>query len=640
LGGLDPKREEWVTPLAYGAAQPGLGSRRFPKSAGKSNTMGKRTAARGKGSSAAPEKALVHLRRALELRKEGHSQGALEELRLGLIAAPAFAELHHQRGNVLKSLGRFSEAAASLREALRIEPKNSVVLLNLGVSLLELGAFEEAADCLARAVAIEPSRPEAHNILGHALLSMGLCSEAISEFETAVRLRPGFAAPLDNLGRALKAQGRAAEGIARHREALASAPSPATHSNLLYSLNLIDLDPGAVLAEHVVWGRLHGSAGPLPKEGMPEPATGRRLRVGYVSPDFVNHAVAYFFAPVLAHHDRGRFEVFCYSNAKVPDGVTQRLRGMAEHWRDIALLGDDEAADCIRADGIDILVDLAGHTAHNRLLVFARKPAPVQVTWLGYPGTSGLKEMDYRLTDAASDPPGTSDAAYVEKLVRLADTFSCYEPSPDSPAVSPLPAERSGHVTFGCFNNFAKVTPEMIALWAQVLLDTPGSRLLLKSRGFADPGTRALVSSRFAETGVDAVRIVFDGQVRSVAEHLRLYERVDIALDTYPYNGATTTCEALWMGVPVVTWAGRTHASRVGASFLPQVGLGSCVAGDGAGYRRVCRELASDIPALAGLRAGLRDQMGRSTLCDAPRFVRHLETALGAMCAAAPRVAL
>ncbi len=600
--------------------------------------MGKQTDKRGGARPGGPGEASASLEKALGLRRAGQPEAALQELDKAALAAPSSVEVHHQRGNVLKGLGRFDEAAQSLRKASLLAPEDSVVRLNLGVALLELGSFAEAVECLESAVRLEPRRAEAHNILGHALFCAGRCTEAIAAYETALRLKPGYAAPLDNLGRALKAQGRAEEAIVRHREALAAAPNPETHSNLLYSLNLVEMDPGAILAEHVAWGRLYGApaaAAVLPRETAS--AASRRIRVGFVSPDFVNHAVAYFFAPVLVHGDRSRFEVFCYSNAKVPDTVTRRLRGLSEHWRDIALLGDDAVAALIRADGIDILVDLAGHTAHNRLLVFSRKPAPVQVTWLGYPSTSGLREMDYRLTDAASDPPGAADEAQVETLVRLGETFSCYEPNPDSPAVSPLPAEPSGHVTFGCFNNFAKVTPEMIALWAQVLSDAPGSRLLLKSGGLADPGTCAGVVRRFASAGVEEGRVLFDGERRSVADHLRLYSRVDIALDTFPYNGATTTCEALWMGVPVVTRAGRTHASRVGASFVGQVGLASWVASDAAGYRRICREWASDIPALAALRAGLRDRMSRSTLCDAARFVRRLEDALGAMCAAAPR---
>jgi protein O-GlcNAc transferase len=584
-----------------------------------------------KAADSAVQQASELLRKAAALRQQGQPEAALSDLRHAALLAPLNAEAHHQVGNVLKGLGRFAEAAVSLRRACALAPSDSVVLLNLGVALLETGDFDGAVESIQRAVRLEPGRPEAHNLLGHALLSAGRLTDAISALEAALLLRPGYAAPHDNLGRALKAQGRTAEAIRHHRAALAAAPSPGTHSNLLYSLNFVDLDPKDILAEHVNWGSVHGGSGPATSLVPARGDEARRLRVGYVSPDFVNHAVSYFFAPVLAHHDRARFEVFCYSSVRVPDRVTERLRAMAEHWRDVAGSSDADLAAQIRNDGIDILVDLSGHTAHNRLLVFARRPAPVQVTWLGYPNTSGLGAMDYRITDSMSDPPGFADGAYTEKLVRLPGTFSCYEPSPQSPDVGPLPAARTGSLTFGCFNNFAKVTPGMITLWGQVLVDSPGSRLLLKSNGLSDPDTRDLVLRSFATAGVGRERLELDGQVRSVADHLALYHRMDIALDTHPYNGATTTCEALWMGVPVVTLAGRTHASRVGASFLTQVGLASLVASSLDGYRRACRELASDLTSLSGLRSSLRERMRGSTLCDGALFTRRLEDAFGSM---------
>lgn len=539
---------------------------------------------------------------------------------------PTFAEGHHQLGNLFKSMGRFREAADSLGKAAVLAPDNAVVFLNLGVALLEIRAFREAADCFGIAVKLEPGRAEAHNILGHVQGLLGRSTEAISSLETALRLRPGYAAPLDNLGRALSAQGRADEAIQRYREALQVAPSASTHSNLLYSLNLVANDPVAVRREHETWGDLYGRVAPTFEPYPPlRSRDGRRLRVGYVSPDFVDHSVAYFIGPVLANHDRAKVEVFCYSSAKVPDLVTQRLSGLAENWRDIARLSDSAAADMIARDGIDVLVDLSGHTGESRLLIFARKPAPVQVTWIGYPNTTGLAAMDYRLTDAVSDPPGLTEAHYTEELVRLPDTFSCYEPCQDSPPVGPLPAATAGTVTFGCFNNFAKVRPEMLDLWGSILSGTPGSRLLLKSSGFADPHTRERVANRFRTLGVEPDRILFDAVARTPPEHLRLYHRVDIALDTHPYNGATTTCEALWMGVPVVTLAGTTHASRVGASFLGQMGLDSCVTSGAAAYRAACMRLAADIPRLAALRYELRDRMQSSSLCDGARFTRRLE---------------
>ena len=507
-----------------------------------------------------------------------------------------------------------------------------MILFNLGVVLLKIKAYPEAAECLAQAVKLEPVRPEGHNILGNALNRLGRCTEAISSLETALRLRPGYAEPLDNLGSALSAQGRTEEAIARYREALSLAPSPSIHSNLLYSMNFMDLDPAIVRTEHENWGNMYGNAerlcGSRPRA---LPLSGRRIKVGYVSSDFIDHPVAFFIAPVLAHHDRTRVEVYCYSSAAMPDGVTQRLREMAEHWREIAGLSDDDAAATIARDEVDLLVDLSGHTGDNRLMVFARKPAPVQVTWIGYPNTTGLQAMDFRLTDCVSDPPGMTEAHYTEKLVRLPETFSCYEPSPDSPAVSPPPAAKTGAVTFGCFNNFAKVLPEMIRLWAQILAEVLGSSLLLKSSGFADAQTCALVAHRFQVEGVDPARIRFDGLKRPLAEHLQLYDRVDIALDPYPYNGTTTSCEALWMGVPVVTLAGRTHAARVGASILTQLGLDSCVASSAAEYREACKRLAADIPHLVALRSELRERMRRSPLCNAAQFVRRLEEAYTAM---------
>lgn len=576
--------------------------------------------------------ALRRINLALAMRKDGHPERALHELVLVTLAAPSLAEGHHQLGNVFKSLGRFREAADSLGKAALLTPKNAVILLNLGVALLEIKAYSEAANCLGVAVKLEPGRPEGHNILGHALSRAGRCTEAIASLETALRLQPNCAAPLNNLGRALSAQGRADEAISRYREALSITPSPSTHSNLLYSMNFMDLDPADIRSEHESWGRLYGSA-PRIFESLPATRTllGRRLRVGYVSPDFNDHAVAYFIAPILANHDRTKVEVYCYSSAKVPDGVTRRLRGFTEHWRDIARLSDDEAASMIAKDRVDLLVDLSGHTGENRLLIFARKPAPVQATWIGYPNTTGLNCVDYRLTDSVSDPPGMTDTNYTEKLVRLPDTFSCYEPCPDSPPVGPLPAARAGSVTFGCFNNFAKVRPEMLGLWAQILTEIPGSSLFLKSSGFTDRQTCALVARRFQALGIEPERIRFDGLCRPAMHHLQLYNFVDIALDTYPYNGATTTCEALWMGVPVVTLAGRTHVSRVGASFLAQLGLGSHVASDAIEYRETCKRLAADIPHLVALRFELRERMRNSPLCNASQFVRRLEDAYTTM---------
>ena len=347
--------------------------------------------------------------------------------------------------------------------------------------------------------------------------------------------------------------------------------------------------------------------------------------MGYVSPDFVNHAVAYFFEPVLAAHDRVCFEVFCYSDVRVPDKVTARLRALSGQWREIAGKTDEQVAALVREDGIDILVDLAGHTARNRLLVFARRPAPVQVTWLGYPNTTGMDAIDYRLTDLVSDPAG-AEVRHSEKLVRLPRNFSCYRPSDESPAVGPLPAATAGHITFGCFNHLAKLTPPTLDLWAKVLRDQPASRLLIKSHGLADAETANRVRGEFTARGIEAARIECNGEELSVPRHLGLYNRVDVAFDSAPYNGTTTTCEALWMGVPVLTLAGETHVSRVGASLLTHLGAPEWIAATPADFVAKCRTLTSDLARLSALRAGLRERMRASPLCDAAGFTRDLET--------------
>ncbi|HEX3729332.1 MAG TPA: tetratricopeptide repeat protein [Opitutaceae bacterium] len=568
-----------------------------------------------------------------ELRGQGRAEEAIAAFREALALEPNLAEAHHQLGNALKALRRYAEAVPCLRSAALLAPENAAVWLNLGVACLELGWAEEAVARFRRAVELEPFRPDARNVLGHALLVQGRCAEARRQLEEALRLRPGYAAAHDNLGRVLKAQGRATEAIAHHRAAIEAQPKAEIHSNLLFSLNFpAELDPEDVWAEHRRWAQLY--AEPLRAAGEPpahnfEPE--RRLRIGYVSPDFVNHAVAYFFEPALAARDRKRFEVTCYSDARVPDAVTERLRAQSDRWRDLAGRSDEEAAALMRADGIDLLVDLAGHTARHRLLTFARRPAPVQVSWLGYPNTTGLAAIDYRLTEAVCDPPGVTDAWHSEKLLRLPGPFSCYRPPAEAPPVAPLPAAASGRITFGCFNHAAKLVPAVVQLWAEVLGWVPGSRLLLRSHGWSDPETAVAMLARFAEHGIGPERIELDGSRLSLAAHLESYRRVDIALDPFPYNGTTTTCEALWMGVPVVALVGGTHRARVGASLLTHLGSPEWIAANPAGYVAICRSLAGAPADLGEIRAGLRERMRTGPLCDAAGFARRLEGAFREM---------
>jgi predicted O-linked N-acetylglucosamine transferase (SPINDLY family) len=355
------------------------------------------------------------------------------------------------------------------------------------------------------------------------------------------------------------------------------------------------------------------------------------LRIGYVSPDFRDHPVTLFIEPILQQHHRENFETFCYANVKALDATTQRLRLLAGQWRDIYGWAPEKVAELIRQDGIDILVDLAGHTTDSGLLVFARKPAPVQVTWIGYPNTTGLTAIDYRLTDHLSDPPGQTEQWHSERLIRLPKNFSCYGAPPESPAVGPLPALVNGHVTFGSLNNFRKLSEPTIAVWARLLREMPTARLLLKSQGLGNPKTAARLRDQFVRAGVGAERIELHCAGLSKELHMGLYNRVDLALDPFPYNGTTTTCDALWMGVPVVTLAGRTHVARVGLSLVSHLGFPEWGVETPEAYMAKCRELTSDLPGLARLRLQLREQMRHSPICDAPQFIGHLETAFRKM---------
>jgi predicted O-linked N-acetylglucosamine transferase (SPINDLY family) len=356
----------------------------------------------------------------------------------------------------------------------------------------------------------------------------------------------------------------------------------------------------------------------------------RRLRIGYVSPDFRAHSVASFLEPVLARHDTDNFDVVCYAQVAHPDRTTERLRQLAGHWRDTCAQSDEQVANMIRQDRIDILVDLAGHTRNNRLTVFTHRPAPIQLTYLGYPNTTGLPQIDYRLTDALADPP-EADALHTERLVRLPRGFLCYSAPQDAPAVSPLPATAVGHITFGSLNNLAKVNEQVVELWARVLHAVPGAQLLLKGKALCDQATAGRFVEMFARHRIPADRLRLASWAATRAQHLTTYAQVDIALDPFPYNGTTTTCEALWMGVPVVALAGDRHAARVGVSILTHVGLREFIATTPDDYVRTAAGLAADRARLVALRASLRRRMADSPLCDGAAFTRDIEATYRAM---------
>ncbi len=351
------------------------------------------------------------------------------------------------------------------------------------------------------------------------------------------------------------------------------------------------------------------------------------LKVGYVSPDFRTHSVAYFFKSLLLSHNRREVEVYCYYNDNIVDSTTKQLQEASDHWRSVANMNDEEVINLILQDNIDILVDLAGHTAKNRLSVFTAKPAPIQVTWLGYPNTTGLSSMDYRFTDGIADPVGEADQWYTEELIRLPNGFLCYQGDGQIETEAKLPSRDRGYVTFGSFNNLTKVTPQVVKLWAKVLNAVPSSRLLLKSKQLLDEEAKLKLWELFKKEGVEKERIELIAWLPKKEGHLALYSRIDIGLDPFPFNGATTTCEALWMGVPTITLAGDRHAGRVGASIMKQIGLDDFVAEDLASYVNLAVQHANDPEHLSSIREGLRARMESSKLCDGPSFAKDIEVA-------------
>jgi len=578
-------------------------------------------------------------RRALELKPELAEalsnlaaillrQDRVEEARICCEEAvrlkPSAPEALNNLGNVWFRQGRLAEAKAWFRRAIQADPNYFEARLNLAGVLRELGQLPEAIASGREAVRLRPASAEAHNNLGDALRAEGRVEQAQACFREALRLNPRLPRPYLNLSGTLRDQGRLEEAVEMWRRGAELQPDYGPfhllHNDLLW-------EPEEVFREHLRWAEryaapLGAAVAPHPNDRDPE----RRLRVGYVSPDFRGHSVAFFSEPLLAAHDRHNFEIYCYADVRIADPVTERIRRLPLQWRDLYGTSDADAAELIRRDRIDILVDLAGHTTGNRLMVFARKPAPVQVTYLGYPDTTGLRTIDYRLTDGWADPPGRTEHLHTEELVRLPRGAWCYRPPEDAPEASPLPARSSGTVTFGCFNNLAKVTPRLIAAWAEILRRTPQARLIVKSPVLVDGSTRRLVLERFRQHGLADGHVQLFGPVKR-EHHLGLYQWIDLALDTFPYHGTTTTCEALWMGVPVVVLEGATHASRVGVSLLSSVGLADWIAADWEGYVELAARRACELAGLAELRAGLRARMSRAPLTDAQALSRDLEEA-------------
>jgi protein O-GlcNAc transferase len=564
------------------------------------------------------------------LKTKGDLDGAVEAYQLALQIKPDYAEALINLGSVLQEQGRLDEAVVLYRRALQAEPDSPEAHNNLGDALAKQGQLDEAVAVYHQALRIKPDLATAHYGLGIALQNKGHLDEAVAAYGRALELQPEHLEALNNLGNALKDRGELDEAISSYRRALKVRPGHAgVHSNVIYTLHF---HPGGgrgrIAEEHQNWNRQFSDPlKPFVQPHANDRNPNRRLRVGYVSPDFLDHAIARFALPLLEHHDRERFEILCYSGVVRPNSMTERFRALAGEWRNTVGVSDARLAETIREDGVDILVDLTMHAARNRLPVFARHPAPVQVSWLAYPGSTGLDSINYRLTDACMDPPGERPAWSAEEPVRLPDCWCCYQPPGEYPEIGLLPALSTEVVTFGSLNNFAKVHEGVLACWARVLAAVEGSKLLMFCpEGGARDRVRAFLGAR----GIAAERVELAGLLPRL-DYLRLYHRIDIGLDPFPYNGMTTTCDALWMGVPVLTLPGEMPVSRAGLSLLSNVGLAEMVASSEEDFVRVAVELAGNLPRLADLRATLRPRMQASPLMDAPRFAGNVEAAYRSM---------
>jgi len=558
--------------------------------------------------------AIMHLERALQsdaddlealftLAYEYGAVGRYEEsvhcLQLLKRQAPQLPTLYRWEGHALGCLGRGGEALQAYQEALRLKPDYDEALAGLGKLLFNNKQIEAAELYMQKAVTLAPEKSAYHNDLGRVYRQQGRMDEAVACYRKALELEP------DNLSAA---------------------------SNILYGLCYFDtISPEEIACEHRLSARRFY---PPPEKPACKTREGRNsgpINIGYVSGDFGTHSVSFFLEPVLMHHDRTHFRVFCYSNRGVPDETTQRIKALDIVWRDIMGVPAATAATQIAEDDIDILVDLSGHTAGHRLDILALKPASVQVSWIGYPHSTGLSQIDYYISDSQCDPPGMTDHLYSEQVWRLPRIFSCYLPPMEFPVVAPSPFLENNHITFGSFNNFAKVNHHIIQLWSALLHKVPGSRLVLKSASLGGSRLQQSVYDQFAAQGITRERIGLMPYAASTQEHLSLYHQVDIALDTFPYHGTTTTCEALWMGVPVVSLAGPCHLSRVGFSFLSAVGLEDLVARTGDEYIAIAAALTDNRERLLGLRENLRAMLAASPLMDAAGVTREVEEAFRLM---------
>ena len=558
----------------------------------------------------------------------GREQEAAQWFRRALRLGISDAEVLRFLAMSLGKMGRREDAARAWRIRAESHPANPEFRQDAVTACLGTRRYEEALAHARVAAEADPANAKFQGTLAHALGRARRYDEAIAQWRRVLDLDPGDGYAWNNLGDLLIGLGDTAEGLRSFRRAIELAPHPEIHSNLLLALHYSDASREEIAREHREWAARYFPDTPRsPKRGR-RLQPWRKLRVGYVSGDLRDHSVALLMGHVWGAHRRDRFHVAYFPTTTITDAVTKEIQAHADEWLPVEGIDDDAAAELIESREIDILVDLSGHTASHRLGIFARKPAPVQVTYCGYPDTTGLAAIDYRITDRWCDPPGETEHLNSERLIRLACGFIGYRAPKNAPRVAPLPALRRGYITFGCLAGRHKISDEMLELWAGIVRATDGSRLVLKCGG-SESGTEAL-RRRLAQWGLDRSRVTIHGFTPR-AEHMRMYGEIDLALDTFPYAGTVGTCEALWMGVPVLTLAGRSHVSRVGVSLLSRAGLGDWVAESTQEYAALATRFARDFRELARIRAGLRGRMQRSSLSDPRSVTAALEGAYRSM---------
>lgn len=566
-----------------------------------------------------------HFLIAQELFNKNDFKNAKQSLLKILEESPNFYNGHHLLGLTYFKLGNIEEALNTLQNALKLNNNDPMLYYNIGSILIDYGRASEALQYLNSAIHLKSDFVEALNKITYVLSLLGELTLAKKTCETILRYTPNNVETLNNIGNICKDMGDISEALSYYQKALEIKPNyTEAFSNFLLNLHYINDNQEEIWIYHKKFGNLF----PLDNTKYEvDSVPNKKIKIGYLSPDLRNHSVSYFIKPILEKHNCTEFDVFCYNDSLYSDNTTSLLKTFCNNWKDVNSLNNDQLIKMIKDDNLDIIVDLAGHSGNNRINIFAKRLAKVQITYLGYPDTTGLSQMDYRITDQYADCDD-ADSFYSEKLIRLEDTFLCYSPNKDIPKTKDAPALKNHYITFGSFNNFSKISEKTLSLWINILKQIPNSNLVLKCRALNNNATKIKMEKIFTMSGIDIKRISFLGYTNTLQEHLNCYNSIDISLDTYPYNGTTTTCESLLMGVPVITLKGKTHASRVGSSLLKNCNLDNLIADTEQNYKQIAINLSSNIIDLNKLRSQLRDNFLTSQVCESSKFTKEYELVL------------